>query len=131
MAVRYRFATNLVDASEAILSAFDQRGQTVHGNQINMAFGEQFRSADDAKLLVDLLQSFSGTVAHSDLDDETSADVQHELRQAIAGVQSGDGPKTRKRLESARTILQAIAGAGSLAAPLTDAIHACTRIIGG
>jgi hypothetical protein len=108
------------------MSIFDQRGQTVHGNQFNVVGG-----SDSIAELVARLQSLSAEVSRMPADDETRSDAQHEIQQAIASAGAGNGARTRERLERARQFVETIAGAGNLVSAITDAIHACARIIGG
>ena len=117
-----------------MMAAFDQRNQNVYGSQFNIAQnGDQV----DLASVVDLatrLHSISLAVSEAQIDDEAAADVQHEIRQAIASADAGDASRTRDRLERARQIIQSIAGTStafaSLANSLTEAIHACVRVIG-
>jgi hypothetical protein len=108
------------------MSIFDQRGQTVHGKQFNVAGG-----SDDFAEFVARLQSLSAEVSGTPADDETRAGAQHEIQQAIVSASAGNGTRTRERLERARQFVEAIAGAGNLVSAISDAIHACARIIGG
>ena len=110
------------------MSIFDQRGQRVR-SQINVAAG--FGSPDSVAEFVSRLQSLSDAVSGTSADEETRADAEHEIQQAIVNASAGNGSRTRERLEKARQFVETIAGAGNLVASITEAIHACARIIGG
>jgi hypothetical protein len=124
----------LLRALVRTMTAFDQRNQNVYGNQFNIAQGGG--QADIASMveLIAQLDSISSAVSHAQIGDEAAADIQHEIHQAIASATAGDATRTRDRLERARQVMQSIASTGtviaSLANALTEAIHACARVMG-
>jgi len=116
------------------MTAFDQRNQHVYGDQLNIAqSGSPIDTAGIMEIIAQL-RSISLAVSQAQINEEATADVQHEIHQAIASAGARDVTRARDRLERARQIMQSIASAGtaiaSITNSLTEAIHACARVIG-
>ena len=116
------------------MTTFDQRGQTVHGDQYNAGhdinFGTVHSFQDFAAQLEKLRNQVVKSVEQGTLDKDTAIDVESHLKKAStqANKPSPDKKTILQNIEEAKALIGGITTASSMVGALAQAAQAIQKL---